>query len=249
MKLSVVIIAKNEEANVGRCLESVKWADEIILIDSGSVDRTVEIARFGADIYSIPWRGYGLAKQAGVERASGEWIFSIDADEVVPPGLAREIREVCRLDNGADGYYMPRLSNFLGRWIRHSQWYPDYVLRLFSRKKGRFTDSLVHESVEIDGEVSYLKNDLLHYSYPDLKTYFAKTVRYSELGAAEAYRAGRKAGPISMILHSVGAFYRHFIFRAGFLDGWDGFLIALLSANRAYRKYAALYSLGRSNSL
>ena len=244
MKLSVVIIARNEEANIGRCLESVKWADEIILIDNNSDDRTVEIARqYNAQVYNHDWNGYGPAKQAGLERASGKWILSIDADEVVSSELAAEINRICVQNDNANGYYIPRLTSFLGRWIRHSQWYPDYVLRLFKRTKGRFTDSLVHESVEIDGVVKYLKNDLLHYSYPDLKTFFKKTARYSELGALEAHRKGHKAGSLTAFFHSGAAFYRHFIFRAGFLDGWEGFLIALLSANRVYKKYSILRSL------
>ncbi|MCX6834210.1 MAG: glycosyltransferase family 2 protein, partial [candidate division Zixibacteria bacterium] len=161
-KLSVVIIACNEEASLPRCLESVRWAEEIIVGDSGSSDRTVEVARdLGAKLFSYEWRGFGPAKQGAVDRAEGEWILSLDADEEVTPELAMEIRTVLGRDDHNAGYYLPRRTEFLGRWMLHGGWYPDHVLRLFRKDRGSFTSAMVHETVIVDGPTVRLSNDLL----------------------------------------------------------------------------------------
>jgi len=247
MLISAVIITKNEERNIARCLNSIRWVDEIIIVDSQSDDRTVAIAQsYGAKIYSPEWQGYGPTKQYGVEQAGGQWVLSLDADEVVSPKLAAEIRTACRSDAPYAGYRMPRLTDFLGRWIKHSQWYPDYVLRLFRREKGRFSPSPVHEHVDLDGEIGRLSHPLLHYSYPDLKTFFAKGDRYTKLGARDMYDNGRRTSRPGIWFRAVATFYRHFILRGGFLDGWEGWYIALLSSRRNFLKYKTLRTLHRS---
>jgi glycosyltransferase involved in cell wall biosynthesis len=163
-KLSAVVITKNEEANIERCLRSVSWVDEIILVDSDSDDATVEIARnLGAKVFRPEWHGFGPAKQFAVDQASGDWVLSIDADEEVSFMLKNEIIQLFENDPPCAGYMLPRKTQFLGRWILHSGWYPDYVLRLFKRSAGNFTPALVHEKVEINGPVGKMHNPLLHY--------------------------------------------------------------------------------------
>jgi glycosyltransferase involved in cell wall biosynthesis len=241
MKISAVIITRNEARNIARCLKALSWVDEIILVDTDSTDDTIEIARkFGAEIHSLPWRGYGPTKQYAIERATGDWILSVDADEIVTSDLASEIRGIVNSSGAADGYLIPRRTNFIGRWIYHSQWSPDFVLRLFKRDRGKFTDSLVHEKIIVDGSTGRLKTPLLHYSYPDLATYFRKTAKYNELSGKDAALRGKKGGTLAVILRPVATFYRHFVFHLGFLDGWAGFFIGMLSAHRNYRKYSGL---------
>ncbi|UCD18036.1 MAG: glycosyltransferase family 2 protein, partial [Candidatus Zixiibacteriota bacterium] len=173
-------------------------------------------------------------------------VLSIDADEVVSSRLAEEIRSACNVESGIAGFFMPRLTNFFGRWIRHSQWYPDYVLRLFRRKRGGFSPALVHESTAVDGQTGRLSNPLLHYSYPNLQSYFDKTERYSALGARQMHEQGKRIDRTALIYRPIATFYRHFIFHLGFLDGWEGFFIALLSSHRNFAKYAKLRSLART---
>jgi glycosyltransferase involved in cell wall biosynthesis len=244
MDLSVVIITKNEEQNIARCLESVKWADEIIVIDDHSTDRTLEIAgRYGAQVHSLPWRGYGHAKREGVKRARGNWILSVDADEEVSSELADEIRHI--LSNGTPyaGFYLPRKTNFLGRWIYNSGWYPDPVLRLFQKKQGNFSEAAVHEKVLLDGNVGILKSDLRHYSDPNLEHYLEKFNRYTTLGAEAAYREGKKSRWFDIVIRPPVAFIKHYISKKGFRDGFEGFVISVMSAVAVFVKYAKLRQL------
>jgi glycosyltransferase involved in cell wall biosynthesis len=246
--ISVVVISKDEEKSIARCLGSVRWADEVIVVDTGSADRTPEMAEgLGAKLYRTEWKGFGRAKQLGVEKATGEWVLSVDADEEITDVLASEIREAVTVDSFA-GYFIPRRTNFLGRWIRHSRWYPDYVLRLFRRQAGAFTSSLVHERVNIDGEVGKLTSPILHYSYPDVDTYLRKLETYTSLAAKELHRKGRKFSLSSLILKPLAAFSRHYITGAGFLDGVEGFMIASLSAFGVMTKYIKLRSLERAET-
>ena len=245
-KLSVVIITKNEEANIRRCLDSVAWADEIVIIDSQSEDKTLEIAReFPVKVYSPEWKGYGPAKQEGVKHTTYNWILSVDADEVVTADLKQEIQQVLNTESPVSGYYMPRMTNFLGKWIHHSNWYPDYVLRLFNKEKGNFNSNVVHEAIEVSGETAYLKNDLLHYSYPSLDEYFRKFNIYTLMGAEELLKKGKKAGIFEFSIKPMAAFIKHYILKKGFLDGLEGFLISFLSAVAVMVKYAKLRELIR----
>ena len=246
MKLSVVIITRNEEANLPRCLDSVKWADEILVVDSGSVDRTVEIAReFGARVVTIEWVGFGASKQAGVDAAEGEWILSIDADEVVPDSLANEIKLVINKDSKVAGYFLPRLTQFLGRWIKHGGWYPDYVLRLFRRDQGAFDDAVVHESVQVTGPTAELHHALEHYSYPDLDSYFYKLNRYTTLAAEDLNARGRQAGLFKILINPIAKFLKQYCVRGGWLDGTECLILAVLSAGYVMTKYAKLRDLNR----
>jgi glycosyltransferase involved in cell wall biosynthesis len=244
--ISAVIIARNEETNIVRCLKSVAWVDEIILVDTGSMDNTVALAaQFKAKIYKIEWRGFGQAKACGIDKATSEWILSIDADEVVSPSLAAEIRLAIDSDNAADGYFIPRRTNFLGQWIDYSRWHPDYVLRLFVNKKGSFGKSLIHERTVVDGSTDHLDYPILHYSYPNTQVYMEKFRSYTTLGAEELHRRGKRFRLWALLLKPAASFYRHFIFGRGFLDGLDGFLIAVASACGTFSKYRKLRLLDK----
>ena len=245
-RLSVVIIAHNEETNLPRCLESVRWADEIIVGDSGSADRTLEVAGgLGAKVFSYEWRGFGPAKQGAIDKAEGEWILSLDADEEVTPELASEIKAAMEKSTNIVGYYLPRRTEFLGRWMLHGGWYPDYVLRLFRKDRGAFTSAIVHEEVRVAGPTARLGNDLLHYSYPTLDRYFDKFNRYTTLAAKEAFDMGKRVGLIELLLNPHAKFVKQYILKGGFLDGAKGLLLAILSAGYVSIKYAKLRDLWR----
>jgi glycosyltransferase involved in cell wall biosynthesis len=245
--LSVVIIAKDEQKNIRRCLQSVSWADEIVLVDSESEDSTVDIAReFGARVFSRPWNGYGTAKREAVSKAAGDWVLSIDADEVVSRELRDEIKDILESEAAFAGYFVSRKTMFLGRWIKHCGWYPDFVLRLFRKSQGNFNDAVVHEKVVISGEVAYLKNELLHYSYPSLEEYFRKFTWYTSLGADEAVRKGVKAGWFDIAVKPVLSFLSHYLVRQGFRDGLEGFMISVLSALAVMVKYAKVREINRT---
>lgn len=246
--LSVTIITRNEEANIAACLESVAWASEKIVVDSGSTDRTVDIAReLGARIIEIEWRGFGDAKQRGLDSATEEWVLSLDADERVTSELAREIR-CCIGDANVNGFKLPRLTRFVDTWIYHSGWYPGYILRLFRRDKAHFTNSLVHERVKIDGATNVLKNHLLHYSYSSLDDYLLRMNRYTSLAAEEMFSARKRFGFWQPLLKAPAAFVKCFLVRRGFLDGWAGLQIAVLSAMYAFTKYSKLRELERRSA-
>jgi len=248
VSVAAVIITKNEEANLPRCLNSLGWVDEIILVDSLSVDRTCEIARqFGAKVFQNLFHGYGPTKAYGVEKVSCDWILSVDADEEICPQLAVEIKAAINSKANISGYYIPRRTYFLGRWIKHSKWSPDYVLRLFRRSSGNFDQSEVHEEVIVEGKTAYLKNIMLHHSYPSGLKYREKMERYSKLGAEKIIRQGRKHTPLSLVFNPIISFYRHYIFGAGFLDGMHGFLIGILSAFGVMRKYQKVRILSKKN--
>ena len=246
MSISAVIITRNEAANVRRCLDSVKWVDEIVIVDSQSTDNTLEIAaEYGAKIYSPPWRGFGPAKKAGVDKATGDWILSIDADEEVTPELAEEIGNIINSNPAKAGYFIRRKTNFLGRWILHCGWYPDYVLRLFQKKAGNFDEAVVHEKVHIDGEAGHLKHELKHYSFPSLEHYLEKSNLYTSLGAQEAHRKGDRANWFDVVIKPPVSFIRHYVLKQGFRDGLEGFVVSALSAVAVMVKYVKLRELGK----
>lgn len=248
-RLTVILITKNEAANIRDCLSSVAFADEIIVVDSGSTDGTAAIAReFGAHVHEYPdWPGFGAQKNRALDRATGDWVFSIDADERVTPELRAELERAMR-DGKVDGYFCPRLSQFCGKFIRHSGWYPDYVLRLFRRGKGRFSDSLVHESVRLDGHSAKLKSPLLHYSYLDRADVERKVEHYSDAAAVQMHAAGKRTSLARAALSAGWAFLRTWVIRLGVLDGRAGWDIAVMNARTTwlkYRKLAALRALKR----
>jgi glycosyltransferase involved in cell wall biosynthesis len=239
-KLSVIIITKNEAGNIRACLESVKWADEIIVVDSGSVDATVDIcSEMGALVHEHDWPGFGMQKNRALSYATEEWVLSLDADERVTPDLKAQL--IKAMEGGSeDGFYLPRLSQFCGRFIRHSGWYPDYVLRLFKRTKGRFSDDMVHERVILEGVVGRLTTPLLHYSYLDEADVRRKTEQYAKAGALQMFKKGKTARIADAPLRAGWAFIRTFFLRLGFLDGFAGFNVAMMNARTTYLKYQQL---------
>lgn len=241
--LSVVLITRNEAANIRACLESVSWADEIIVVDSGSTDDTVAICReFTPHVFvTADWPGFGPQKNRALDHASQDWVLSLDADERVTPELRAQL--LTAMDSAHDGFYLPRLSQFCGRFIRHSGWYPDYVLRLFRRGAARFSDDLVHESVQLHGSSGKLNSPLLHYSYLTQDDVERKVEHYSSSAAQQMFRAGRHASSIDAPLRGGWAFLRTYCLRLGFLDGHAGWDIARMNARTTYWKYRKLAAL------
>lgn len=241
--LSVIIITKNEAANIRACIESVVWADEIIVVDSGSSDATVEICReLGAQVYVHDWPGFGMQKNRALGYATKDWVFSIDADERVTHELREEIQSAMQRGQ-AEGYEIPRLSSFCGRYMHHSGWYPDYVLRLFRRGSGKFSDDLVHERVIVNGPITKLQQLLLHESFRDLEQLLAKINHYSTASAQMLHRKNRTASLKKAVGHALWAFFRSYFLRAGFLDGREGFMLAVSTAEGTYYRYLKLMLL------
>ncbi len=241
--LSVVIITKDEGDNIVSCLQSVRWANETIVVDSHSTDDTVALAQAeGAITHQIEWQGFGAAKQQAVGFASHDWVLSLDADERITPELANEIRQAITSDIYA-GYEIPRLTNFIGTWIHHSGWRPDYVLRLFRKSTGGFSDALVHEGVTVSGKVGRLKHDILHYSYRSLEDYLERLNRYTTLAAEELSANGARFRLWQALVKPPAIFIKRYFLKLGILDGWAGFQIAFLSAVYVFVKYAKLWRL------
>lgn len=242
--LSVILITKNEAGNIRDCLQSVAWADEIIVVDSGSTDGTADIAReLGAQVHvHTDWPGFGPQKNRALSYASKEWVFSIDADERVTPEQRAEL-ELAMQEGGADGYFCPRLSQFCGKFVHHSGWYPDYVLRLFKRGKGRFSESLVHESVVLTGRTRKLKTPILHYSYVTRDDVERKVEHYSTAASRQMFQAGKRSSLLGAMLSGGWAFVRTYLLRLGVLDGSAGWNIACMNARTTYLKYRKLEAL------
>jgi len=251
--LSVILITRNEAEHVADCLASVAFADEWIVVDAQSTDGTPEIARArGATVVTTAdWPGFGRQKNRALDLARGRWVLSIDADERVTPALAEQIRRIVAADSsGHDsapaasrsdgklvGYELSRLSNFCGQWMRHGDWYPDRVLRLFRRDAGRFSDDLVHERLMVDGPTGRLNGELLHDSMPTLDSALDKMNRYSTGRARDKIDAGRRGGLATALSHGLWAFFRCYVLRRGLLDGRLGLVLALYVAEGTYYRY------------
>lgn len=248
--LSVILITRNEAANIRDCLQSVAWADEVIVVDSGSTDETCSIAKeMGAQVHVYAdWPGFGPQKNRALGYASKEWVFSIDADERVTPGLRAEIEQAMRAGQ-ADGYYCPRLSQFCGQFVHHSGWYPDFVLRLFRRGAGRFSESLVHESVLLTGRSEKMKNPLLHYSYLTADDVERKVEQYSTAAAKQMFQSGKQSGLAGAVLSGGWAFVRTYLLRLGVLDGRAGLSIARMNARTTFLKYRKLATLNSTRAV
>jgi glycosyltransferase involved in cell wall biosynthesis len=249
-RLSVFIIALNQEANIGPCLESVSFADEIVVVDTGSTDRTVELARAYTDrVIDAPWEGFGRTKNYALDQARGDWVFSLDTDERVSPALREEILAVVRADGPLNGYRVPRKNYFCGRWIRHLGWYPDYTLRLFRRGQGRFRDREVHEEVVVAGPVGTLTTPLDHYSYLSVSEYVTRMDRYARLAAQELAKAGRRPYPGELFVRPFFSFLHLYFIRLGFLEGTPGYTLAVLMSMYKFLKYYYLRELARGRNL
>jgi len=246
--ISVTIICLNEEANIRDCLESVGWADEIVVSDSGSTDRTREIcAEFGALVTSDAWRGFGAQKNLCASRARGEWILNIDADERVTPELRDEIlRFVAAGGNGVNGCYVPRRNYFGRRRVRHCGWWPDYNLRLYRAGCGRWLERRVHEAVELTGPAGRLKGPLEHRTYRDVADYLQRMQRYSTLAAEEMREEGRHASVTDLLCRPFFTFFKMYVLKLGFLDGALGVILSALYASYTLSKYAKLWELDRA---
>jgi glycosyltransferase involved in cell wall biosynthesis len=246
-KLSVTIITLNEAAHIAAAIDSASFADEILIVDSGSTDETTAIARGKcARVLTRAWTGYVDQKNFAAEQASHDWIFSLDADERIPRGLAEEIRGVLAEEPPLRGYRVPRVTFHLGRWIRTTDFYPDYQTRLYDRRFARWRGRYVHESVTVDGPSGQLKHDLEHYSFSDLRDQIKRINHYSTLSARQMYEAGRRTGPVEILVHPPAAFLRNYILRRGFLDGTAGLTISLMNAWSVGLKFMKLWELQRN---
>ena len=245
MTLSVVIITRNEAAVIARCLESVAWADELIVLDAGSADETARLAgECGAKVHVAPdWPGFGPQKNRALDLATCDWVLSLDADEWVTPELRAEIARALATPGTHAAFRMPRLSSYCGRFMRHSGWWPDHVTRLFRRGQARFSDDLVHERLIVSGAVGTLGEPLLHEAIRDLDEALAKMNAYSTAGALMQLKRGRKASLAGAVWHGIWTFFRTYVLRAGFLDGREGFLLAVSNAEGAYYRYLKLMLL------
>lgn len=247
MLISICIICFNEEKNIRRCLESSKWADEIIVVDSMSHDRTLEIAgRYTDKIYQTEWPGYVEQKNFALSKASGEWVLSIDADEEISRALQDEIKLEIQKKKPKDAYRIPRLSFYQGRWIKHSGFYPDRQLRLFRRELGHWAGGRVHERVEVNGKICDLKNDLLHYPYHGKIAGQLKTVNeFSTLLAEDMYERGKRYRLYLLLLRPFLKFMEVYFLKQGLLDGVAGFIIAVSSAYAMFVRYVKLREIER----
>jgi glycosyltransferase involved in cell wall biosynthesis len=246
MKISATVITFNEEKNIAAALESLSWADEIIVVDSESTDRTVEIARrYTGHVVVRAWPGYSAQKNFAADQARNDWIFSLDADERVSDELAGEI---ARLDFDAasevSGFEMPRLTYYLGRWIKHSGWYPDYKIRLYNRKRSRWLGEYVHESLEVDGEVKRFGGDLLHYTVRDASEHHLRIDRYTSLAAEQMHSEGKRASLSTLFFVPLTTFIKSYVVKRGFLDGVQGLAIAYFAAHYAFLKSLKLWEKG-----
>ncbi|HEV2275393.1 MAG TPA: glycosyltransferase family 2 protein [Acidobacteriaceae bacterium] len=250
--LSVAIITRNEESNLERTLGAISWADEIVIVDSGSSDRTQEIARrFHARFFEEEWKGFARQKNSALDKCTSDWVLSLDADEAPSDQLAKEVWEVLHDEAALDGYSIPRRNLFLGRWIRFGGFYPDPKLRLFRRGSAEFERRPVHEKVHFVGKAGLLKGDLVHYAYPTLGSYIEHMDRYSTLGASLAADAGiRSLGPVSflvnVVLNPIATFIYNYILRLGFLDGREGLLLHMYHSVYISWKYAKAWEMSRS---
>jgi glycosyltransferase involved in cell wall biosynthesis len=251
LSLSVVIITLNEEANLARTLKSVAWADEIVVLDSGSTDRTREIAQgFHAKFFVEPWKGFAAQKNSALQKANGDWILSLDADEEVESALAEEIRKTLAGDPSVSGFWIPRKNFFLGRWIRHGGFYPDPKLRLFRRGAAAFEARRVHEDLRLAGPTAKLTNNLLHHAYPTLTGYLEHMNRYSSLGAEAMADEKRQVGFsfVDIVIRPRLTFFYNYFLRGGFLDGREGLLLHLYHADYVSWKYAKAWERSRNSS-
>jgi glycosyltransferase involved in cell wall biosynthesis len=245
--VTATIITKNEADAIADALASVSWADEVIVVDAESTDDTVKIARqFTSKVYVRRWNGYVEQKNHAASLASHDWILSLDADERATPQLREEIQQVLSSPT-ADGYRVPRVSFHLGRWMRTTDMYPDYQLRLYDRRKGRWEGRHVHESVRVGGAVGYLRNDLQHYPYRDLSEHLIRMDRYTTLAARQMHEEGRSATFGELLLHPPIAFFRNYILKGGIRDGKAGLIISLVNSYYVLLKFAKLWELEKDS--
>ena len=248
-RLSVVVITRNEAANIRAALASARWADELVVVDSGSADDTARIAGEIADrVAAHEWGGYGAQKNYATEIATHDWVLSLDADERVSPALAHEIQALLHAEPAARGYRVPRVTRYLGRWIRSTDWRPDRQLRLYDRRAARWNDRLVHESVAVDGPVGRLRGELEHHAYRDVSHHLQTIDRYTTLAARQMHREGRRAGWVDLAVRPPAAFLRNYVVRRGMRDGVHGLIVSILNAGYVFLKFVKLWEQQRAGS-
>lgn len=242
MSISAIVITKNSEPTVRRCIESLRWTDEIVVVDSGSTDRTVDICReLGAAVHQTSdWPGHGPQKNRALDRARGDWIVSLDSDEWMTPELRTEVQRAIGEPQGKAAFAVPRRSSFCGRFMRHSGWWPDYVLRVFRRGAARFSEDHAHDRLVVNGPTGRLKAPIMHEAITDLDQMLAKMNWYSTTGALMLHRNGRRASLFTALVHGGWAFFRTYVLRLGFLDGREGFMLAVANGEGTYYKYVKL---------
>ena len=247
MSLSVIVITKDEEATIPRCLKSVAWADEIVVVDSGSTDATQRISRaLGAKVYpTADWPGFGPQKNRALDLATSDWVLSLDADEWLTPELQAEVRNTVASPSSQSAFRVPRASYFCGKLMRHSGWWPDPVLRLFRRGRARFSTDLVHERLIVEGSVGELASRLMHESFVGLEEVLDKVNRYSSAGARMMVADGTAGSLASAVAHGVWTFMRTYVLKAGFMDGREGFMLAVSNAEGVYYRYLKAWLLGK----
>jgi glycosyltransferase involved in cell wall biosynthesis len=245
--VSAVLIAQNEEKAIGDALASVSFCDEIVLVDSGSTDRTREIAEAAGArvVVNAPWPGFTAQRDFATRAARHDWVLALDADERVGAALREEVQAVRMAGPGAAGYRIPRVARYLGRWIRATDWYPDWQVRLFDRTRGAWQGDLVHESFVVRGRVARLHGDLEHYPYADISDHLRKIDSYTTLWARQAYAAGRRSNVLDMSANASWAFFRNFVLKRGFLLGSVGFVVSVLNTHYTFAKLAKLRELER----
>ena len=245
-RVSIAVITLDEEDHLRRCLESVAWADEIVVVDAESRDKTTQIAREFTDrVISRPWAGFATQKNFALAQTTGDWVLSLDADEEASPELREEIAAAIADSQGFDGYAIRRRNVFLGQWIRHGGLYPDWQVRLFRRGRGRFVERAVHESVSVEGMLGRLRGHLLHCSYDSVADFFDRANRYSSLAAGEWIREGRRLRARELIVRPLGRFVSMYVLQRGFLDGRRGLLLAALYAYYVFMRSAKVWEATR----
>ena len=245
-RLSVIIIAKNESENIADCIKSANFADEVIVLDSGSSDNTISIAKkLGAKVLFKPWKSYGHHKNIAIQLAKYEWIFSLDADERITKALAKEIKT--NIISGLyDVYDVPRKSLFISRFMRFSGWWPDRTKRLFKKNSAQFTRHNVHEHLITKCEIGHLNEPLIHYSYRDFETVLKKINVYSSLGAKDLKNRGKNSSLKKALFHAIWAFIRTYFLRLGILDGREGFILAVMNTEATFYRYLKLIHINKS---
>lgn len=245
--LSVALVCQDEEDRIRACLTSVSWASEIVVVDSGSRDRTLEIVKEYTDrIYHREWKGWKDQKQWAADQCKNEWVLTLDADEIVSEALAREIQAVlCQDEIPANGFTIPRRTFYQGRWILHSGWYPDRKLRLYRRAQARFEGDDPHEVIAVSGPPGELRGEFLHYTYRDFRHQASQLLRYAMVNAEAKFAQGHRARLLDLLFRPPFAAFKSYVLQAGFLDGMPGFLIGVMNGYYTFMKYARLGELSR----
>ncbi len=247
IKLSSIVLAKNEEKNISGCIKSqLNCIDEIIvIIDDSTIDNTIEIVNSfpGVRYELVKWMGYSKTKQFGISLTSNQWVLWIDADEVITTALSNELNDFKNSNPVCDAYSLPRIANFLGRWIKHSGWYPGRIIRLFNKSKVKFSEKDVHEGLITNGNIGQIKNDLEHFTDPNIKHYFEKFNYYTTLAAEELNKNGKQFRITDIIIRPFFFFIKLYVLKRGFLDGIQGFILAIFSSAYVFVKYCKLWEL------